>query len=190
VNIRSENFLNELIEKFVNPNYLVNKLSLKDNLSPKLNKKSFSIISSNNIEISVPEDKSNSGSQKSLDLSDSKEIEITRKNSNLISIGEKNLSIKDSFSTKPFKGYSEITDFKRILVVTHGGFIMELINVIRKKQNLEFNGKNNSHNTGLYVIKIYCKFCGAICKLIEGQCINTSLEFDFILINDKSHLDK
>jgi hypothetical protein len=75
------------------------------------------------------------------------------------------------------------------LVVSHGGFIREFINVINHKKELKLMQKGETANTGLYVIKIYCSNCGGACLLTE-ECNNTKLEFDFILTNDSSHCNE
>ena len=42
--------------------------------------------------------------------------------------------------------------FKRVLVVTHGGYIMEMYNVIRSRfQGGDVNNNNNAKNTAIYV---------------------------------------
>lgn len=89
-------------------------------------------------------------------------------------------------SIYPYKGFKESPDINRILLVTHGGFIMELINVIRNKKGREILKKNDTMNTALYVIKIYCTICNGVCKC-SSECSDSKLEFDFILFNDNSH---
>lgn len=50
--------------------------------------------------------------------------------------------------------------------------------------------KNETSNTGLHIIKIYCSLCGSNspCKNTEECFINNKIDFDIILSNDKSHL--
>jgi hypothetical protein len=82
-----------------------------------------------------------------------------------------------------FSGFKNDTDMSRLLLVTHGGVIMELNNVIYKYKGIDMVGKNNSFNCGLYVIKIYCLMCGNTCK----NLLTCKLEFDYILFNDNKH---
>jgi hypothetical protein len=84
------------------------------------------------------------------------------------------------------------TDVNRILIISHSGFISELLNIIRKLWNLKPNEKNVISHTAIFVIKIYCKYCG-MSKKCENklECNNDEkriIEFDFILNNDTSHL--
>jgi hypothetical protein len=74
--------------------------------------------------------------------------------------------------------------FKKILIITHGGFIMELSNVIRNKRQLKILNKNDITNTALSIIRIYCPNCGEVCS---NQLNCLSLEYDFIIYNDNSH---
>lgn len=98
-------------------------------------------------------------------------------------------------STLPYPGYDTLDNIKRVLTVSHSGFISEMINVIRNTKGLMSNEKIHSRNTAVYVIRIYCKNCG---KLSKCKCINqegcevdlTTIEFDFIVANDVSHLDE
>ena len=89
----------------------------------------------------------------------------------------------------------------RILMITHGGFIMEFLNVVRsmKEEPLYFN--NDSRNTALYVIKIYCSNCTSKSESdIESMptsisaCVckkeNSKLVFEFLIYNDDSHLSE
>jgi hypothetical protein len=93
---------------------------------------------------------------------------------------------------KPFPSFDKDDKIKRILVVTHSGFISEIINIIKSEENLNPTAKHYTRNTGLYVIRISCKICGIYsnCKL-NSQCkgAEIKLQFDFIVSNDVSHLD-
>jgi hypothetical protein len=90
-----------------------------------------------------------------------------------------------------YSGYDADTIINRVLIVSHSEFISELINIIRKFWNLKPNEKNETSNTGIYVIKIYCIHCGVnkICLNMD-ECNNKNrvIEFDFIVNNDTSHL--
>jgi len=93
---------------------------------------------------------------------------------------------------KPYYGYDDKSNIKRILVISHSGFISELINVIRKLRNVNLIPKNETNNTGITVIRIYCNICGmeSYCQnTIEcNQIKNRIIEFDFLLINNIQHL--
>jgi hypothetical protein len=109
-------------------------------------------------------------------VKESKEVELV----NMIS----ELKLEQKPNEVLFNGYTQETDLQRILMVTHGGVIMELNNnIIYKFKSIEKFAKNESSNTGLTVIRIYCASCGGVCK---GQQ-NCKLEFDYILNNDVRH---
>lgn len=91
----------------------------------------------------------------------------------------------DYLNVTPYLGFNNDNNMKRILVVSHSGFIRELIHVIYKLKGLKFQ-KISSTNTALYVIRIYCKKCGTIC--LEQACEENNLEYDFLLFNDTFHL--
>ena len=58
-----------------------------------------------------------------------------------------------------------INNFTKIIVVTHGGFIMELLNVINKKnKGAPPSLKNIALNCCLYTIEIYCRNTGIFCN--------------------------
>jgi hypothetical protein len=101
------------------------------------------------------------------------------------------LSFLHHLQIKQYIGYNE-NETNRILIVTHSGFITEMINLIRKLWNLKPTEKTNVSNCGLYVIRIYCLNCGpfSLCN-DEQSCRDTKkiLEFDFLLSNDVSHLN-
>ena len=80
---------------------------------------------------------------------------------------------------------------KKILVVSHSGFISELINLIRRYGNVKPVNKNETKNACFHVIRIYCSICGkdSLCKNTkECQSILNKLEFDHILVNECNHL--
>jgi hypothetical protein len=91
----------------------------------------------------------------------------------------------------PYSGYNASENVKRILIVSHSGFISEMINVIKLITNIKLHDKHHTINTGLYVIRIFCKHCGISTKCkneIECSKDDYELEFDFVLENDISHL--
>jgi len=85
----------------------------------------------------------------------------------------------------PFNGFKNETDLKRILVVCHGGFIMETINTFRIRSGKEIRFVNDAKNTSLYVATIKCFQCGGKCELKE----DCKMVYDIILFNDASHLE-
>jgi hypothetical protein len=92
---------------------------------------------------------------------------------------------------QPYCGFDPAEKIKRILIVSHSGFISELINVIKHINNIKLHGKHHTINTGLYVMRIFCKKCGITtkCKNEISECKdNYKLEFDFVLENDVTHL--
>ena len=91
----------------------------------------------------------------------------------------------------PYIGYDCMNEIKRILIISHSGFISELLNVIYKVKNLRINAKNSTHNTGIYIIKVYCSNCGNNKCQNDENCKDPTknrIEFDFIKANDSSHL--
>jgi hypothetical protein len=95
------------------------------------------------------------------------------------------------FENKPYMGYDENAQIPRVLVISHSGFISEMINLIRKFHNLKSNIKNETTNTGVHMFKIYCTFCGTnspCANLAECKKGNYKLEFDHVLVNDTGHL--
>lgn len=77
----------------------------------------------------------------------------------------------------------------RVLVITHGGFIMEFLNVIRNRKKLAIKFENNSKFSSIYVIKIYCFTCGGKCKINSNKS-DCRLEYDLIVYNNTTHLGK
>lgn len=88
----------------------------------------------------------------------------------------------------PYSGFNSSEKIKRILIVSHSGFISELINVIKQINDIKLHSKHHTINTGLYVIRIFCKKCGITtkCKNEISDC--KDFEFDFVLENDVTHL--
>lgn len=86
---------------------------------------------------------------------------------------------------KIYRGYDPDLKFPRVLLITHGGFIMEFLNSIRQRKNIRIKFVNDSKQSALYIIKIYCVSCGAICYSKDRDC---RLDYDVILFNDIEHL--
>ena len=76
-------------------------------------------------------------------------------------------------------------DFKKILIVCHGGSIFELVNnlLYRIRKNVILK-RLKSENTGLYIIRIYPR---EIKKEIKSD---KDIIFSFKLVNDIAHLNK
>ena len=87
--------------------------------------------------------------------------------------------------SKIFNGFKPDLNFPRVLLVTHSGFIMEFLNSIRITKNIRIKFINDSEASSLYILKIYCLSCGAICYSKDSNC---KLEFDMIIYNDTDHL--
>lgn len=91
-----------------------------------------------------------------------------------------------SFDKNVYLGYNEKTNFKRILIVSHSGTIMELFNVISRCKGLNIlSDITHTTNTGLSIIKIYCPECDGVCTNKSDKC---SVEFDYVLTDDANHL--
>jgi hypothetical protein len=86
---------------------------------------------------------------------------------------------------KVYQGLNTDINIPRILIVTHGGFIMELLNSIRVRKNIRIKFINDSKNSSLYVFKIYCIICGVVCYSKSEHC---RMEYDTILYDDIEHL--
>lgn len=71
------------------------------------------------------------------------------------------------------------------MVISHGGFIMELLNAVRTRTNKELRYINDAKNTSLYILKINCEVCGLKCLSTE-KC---ELKYDFLIQNSVSHLE-
>jgi hypothetical protein len=87
--------------------------------------------------------------------------------------------------SKIYNGYNPDLNFPRVLIVSHGGFIMEFLNSIRKKKNIRIKFINDSKPTSLYIVRIYCVNCGGVCYSKDETC---RLDYDMILFNDIEHL--
>jgi hypothetical protein len=192
VNRRVKKFLDELLIKYVNPVYKAENEVMEDTANTEvkqgedselLRKSKTSVIAHEDNENTVGLKRSGTETLEKFDdekvegiiVEESKEVELV----NMIN----ELKVEQKPSEILFNGYTPETDLQRILMVTHGGVIMELNNIIYKFKGIEKFAKNESSNTGLTVIRIYCASCGGVCK---GQQ-NCKLEFDYILNNDVRH---
>ena len=95
----------------------------------------------------------------------------------------------------PFENYEydPSSPVKRVLLVSHSGFISELINVVRKMNNLMPNEKNVTNNAGIHVIRIQCNKCGplTVCKneFMCNEPNNKVVELNYLVNNDIKHLN-
>lgn len=79
------------------------------------------------------------------------------------------------------------SSWKRILIVSHSGFIMEMLNVItRCKGLISLTQKSCIQNCSISVLRVYCYNCNGVCtKMEEGKC---KIEFDFVCLDNNEHL--
>jgi hypothetical protein len=114
--------------------------------------------------------------------------EETKINSDYTNVNLNQLFSNEEFIkkiSKIFNGFKPDLNFPRVLLVTHSGFIMEFLNSIRITKNIRIKFINDSEASALYILKIYCLSCGAICYSKDSNC---KLEFDMIIYNDTGHL--
>ena len=78
--------------------------------------------------------------------------------------------------------------YPKILAVTHGGFIMEFVNVYREMKGLGMCEKNIAKNTAIYVFHIECTNCKGVCKGVS--CKAKKIAITLTKENDNSHLSK
>jgi broad specificity phosphatase PhoE len=104
---------------------------------------------------------------------------------------DKHLEILDLeyLNSKPYAGYDENENIKRVLLVSHSSIMKEMLNVFRKLQGRKLGTQYAISNTGIYVIRIYCRFCGMKKCENNPKCEFNRLEFDYVLMNDTSHLE-
>ena len=58
---------------------------------------------------------------------------------------------------------------------------------MRLRKDLKLRFVNDAKNCSLFVIRIFCEFCGANCyQKSKEKC---RINFDFLVYNDTSHLD-
>ena len=74
----------------------------------------------------------------------------------------------------------------RVLAVTHGGFIMEFVNLYRSIKGMGVCEKNIAKNTAIYAFQIGCASCKGICKGI--LCKDKKIAINMIKENDNKHL--
>lgn len=91
------------------------------------------------------------------------------------------------FDTSIIPENNEKVDYKRILMVTHSGFIMELINVVTRIKGLVIlNKKSWVQNCSITILRIYCSNCNGVClKQEQGNC---KIEYDFVCYDNSDHL--
>ena len=72
--------------------------------------------------------------------------------------------------------------YRKILAVSHGGFIMEFMNVIRSLKGSAPLYNNSAKNTSVYIIRFDIK------EVKTKTGVNTKLAATVLLENDNSHL--
>lgn len=176
---RGRLFINELISKYIKADY-VEEIIFKSEVKIKDGDKS-------NKSPNLQYNQINSGISNTIIIGQSTLInveEINIKKSDLSQDNEIIIENSNSNSNIPNNTKTIIEDLPKILLITHGGFIMELVNVIRNKKGFKIFNRNDAKNTALYVIRIYCSICGKVCQSKE-RC--GKLEYDFVIYNDNSH---
>jgi broad specificity phosphatase PhoE len=94
----------------------------------------------------------------------------------------------DYLKEKPYISFDNNEKIKRVLLVTHSSIAKEILNVLKKLQGRRITTQHSVNNTGIYVIRIYCRFCGMQKCQSKTECDINRLEFDYVLVNDISHL--
>ena len=87
---------------------------------------------------------------------------------------------------KPYKGYMEDTQFKKLLIISHSGFISEVMNCLKIRNEIKILNSEMPKYSSLYVIRIYCVNCVVMCE----NKINCNLKYNVLLVNDISHLEQ
>ena len=95
---------------------------------------------------------------------------------------EKAILLKDK-GEYSYKGNCEIKDFKKILFVTHGGIINELVNNFLYRMGKSIIKRIDAKNTALFIIKIFPK------DIHKGAKNNNDLIISFTTFEDYSHLN-
>ena len=95
---------------------------------------------------------------------------------------EKAILLKDK-GEYSYKGNCEIKDFKKILFVTHGGIINELVNNFLYRMGKSIIKRIDPKNCALFIIKIFPK------DIHKGAKNNNDLIISFTTFEDYSHLN-
>jgi hypothetical protein len=86
---------------------------------------------------------------------------------------------------KPTDLKAPIKPQKKILVITHGGWMMEFKNAILALNGKPIVERNISKNTSIYIYRAICANCKGVC--LSG-CNPPKAKIQCILENDDSHL--
>lgn len=92
------------------------------------------------------------------------------------------------FEDDLYKGikYNEEEVLERVLVISHSGFILEVLNVINKIKGLSPLEIDIINNCSITILRIFCSIC-------NGRCIGNGdgceVEYNLIMINNNSHLE-
>eukprot|EP00826_Nyctotherus_ovalis_P044834 TRINITY_DN4882_c0_g1_i7.p2 TRINITY_DN4882_c0_g1~~TRINITY_DN4882_c0_g1_i7.p2 ORF type:complete len:200 (+),score=97.18 TRINITY_DN4882_c0_g1_i7:200-799(+) len=76
----------------------------------------------------------------------------------------------------------------KVLAVTHGGFIMEFVNVYREIKGMGVSEKNIAKNTAIYAFQVACANCKGICRNTSTSCKDKKLAVTMLKENDNKHL--
>jgi hypothetical protein len=88
--------------------------------------------------------------------------------------------------TKVYPGLDTDLNIPRVLLITHKIYIQEFLNLIRKNKNItNFQNYSETHDTALYIFRIFCPQCVGICYSKNEKC---KLDYEIILYNDIEHL--
>jgi broad specificity phosphatase PhoE len=154
----------------------------------------FQYIKNNEINLSKSKTKStntktntntNSTSNKGFMYSDVEKYEYFFLTKNIDEIIT-DVNIKKYIQTQ-YLGFNISNNSKKILIVTHGGFIMEMMNLIRIRKGISIKTSSDSKLSSVYVVRIYCYSCGGICYSKSKSC---NLEYDLLAYNNVHHLGK
>lgn len=108
-------------------------------------------------------------------------LDIALKNQNIIFDNE-------IYNDYLYSSNNNSKKIKKILIITHNGVIIELLNVIsRLKGSNNLCSVSSVDNCSLTIIKIYCSNCKGECKLRDNKLCK--VEIDIILIGCKNHLN-
>lgn len=76
----------------------------------------------------------------------------------------------------------------KVFAVTHGGFIMEFVNVYREIKGMGVCEKNIAKNTAIYAFQVVCANCKGVCRNASTSCKDKKLAVTIVKENDNRHL--
>lgn len=192
---RSSQFLDELIIKYVKKDYSSSKHKLlryntisNEKSSKKPINKSSTINSGISRSNTISLVRSDSKITSKFNFKNFFPVSTEKKEYEYFDSDYNELFKKEEFVkkiSKIYNGYSKDSAFKRVLIISHSGFIMELLNSIRLRKDIKPKFLNDSKPTSLYIFKIYCSNCGLMCYSKDNKC---DLQYDVVLYNNIDHL--